>query len=390
MATPLMQLRDGSAGGSFSAGLEWEDCMGCQLLRPEAEPKALLHFLGGVFVSPQPQLAYRYLLESLAQRGYVVVATPYAVDFDYRKSAAEIHERFSICKAALANEYGNLPLLAMGHSLGALMQSLLGCIYAEYAEQCAGSALISWNNKPVSDAIPLFGEVFAPALTPLEPLTRLPAYSEALEQAKELRRTSFGLARGLNRQLDAPLSQLLGPTVAAAAASALRDAEAVAALGDQVPEVLASISRGASEFVPSPTEVRQLLHDDYTGNSTLVVSFSDDSLDESPVLYKALPTTAGARRLELPGTHLTPLAVDPDAPSSPLLPVPDPLGLGLRAALLAEVEDLVAKVDAHFTGVIAAKAARARETAAAAEAEAAAVAEGTAAAEQVELEEAEN
>ena len=74
----------------------WEEVGDCQVLRPVAKPRALLHFLGGVFVSPAPQVAYKYMLESLADRGYLVVATPFAVDFNYRKPAAEVYERFTV------------------------------------------------------------------------------------------------------------------------------------------------------------------------------------------------------------------------------------------------------------------------------------------------------
>ena len=152
------------------AALEWEECNGCQLLRPQqGRPRAMVHFLGGVLVSPAPQVAYRYMLEQMAERGYLVVATPYAVDFDYRKPAAEIRDKFDGARSMLADEYGGaLPLLSLGHSLGALMQTLLYCQHAPYTEACAGLALVSWNNKPVSDAIPLFKELFVPALAPLE------------------------------------------------------------------------------------------------------------------------------------------------------------------------------------------------------------------------------
>lgn len=88
-------------------------------------------------------------------------------------------------------------------------------------------------SQPVSDAIPLFAEVFVPALAPLEPLTRLPAYSEAIKQAAGVRRAGFDLAR----QFNGPLAQLLGPAAAEVSANVLRDAEAVASLGDQIPEV---------------------------------------------------------------------------------------------------------------------------------------------------------
>ena len=43
------------------------------LYPPEgAEPKALVHFLGGAFLGAAPQLAYRPLLEALAARGALV------------------------------------------------------------------------------------------------------------------------------------------------------------------------------------------------------------------------------------------------------------------------------------------------------------------------------
>ena len=202
------------ASACVSMALEWEECGGCQVLRPQqGRPRAMVHFLGGVAVSPAPQVAYRHLLEQLSERGYLVVATPYTVDFDYGKPVAEIRDKFDTARALLGEEFEELPLLGLGHSLGALMQTLLYCQHAPYTEACAGLALVSWNNKPVSgalltkpspnpaphpnpeqvsdaalthtklnptpasephpnpeqvsDAIPLFEELFVPALAPL-------------------------------------------------------------------------------------------------------------------------------------------------------------------------------------------------------------------------------
>lgn len=55
------------------------------LLRPPngESPRALLHFLGGAFVGAAPHLTYNYLLSGLAEMGYLVVATPYPLGFDY-------------------------------------------------------------------------------------------------------------------------------------------------------------------------------------------------------------------------------------------------------------------------------------------------------------------
>ena len=61
---------------------------------------------------------------------------------------------------------------------------------------------------------------------------------------------------------------------------------------DQVPDILADISRGTSEFSPSPAEIRSLLGESYAGAPPLIVSFTDDSLDESPAVTYALPPSA--------------------------------------------------------------------------------------------------
>lgn len=63
----------------------WEEMGGNFLLRPPngQSPKALLHFLGGAFVGAAPHLTYNYLLSGLAEMGFLVVATPYPLNFDY-------------------------------------------------------------------------------------------------------------------------------------------------------------------------------------------------------------------------------------------------------------------------------------------------------------------
>lgn len=67
----------------------WVERSGNFVLRPpspeggdkQQQPLGVIHFLGGAFVGAAPHLTYRYLLESLAEVGYVVVATPYRLDF---------------------------------------------------------------------------------------------------------------------------------------------------------------------------------------------------------------------------------------------------------------------------------------------------------------------
>jgi acetyl esterase/lipase len=76
---PLFNLESVGLAG------DWEEMEGNFILRPppEVPARAVIHFLGGAFVGAAPHLTYRYLLEGLAQQGFLVVSTPYRLEFDY-------------------------------------------------------------------------------------------------------------------------------------------------------------------------------------------------------------------------------------------------------------------------------------------------------------------
>lgn len=335
---------------------------GCRLLLPEsAPPKAIVHFLGGAFVSPQPTVAYRYVLEQLAALGYAVVATPFAVDFDYRKPAAAIHAKFGVAREELAGRgYGSLPVLGLGHSLGALMHVLLSCEHAaDEGAAARGTALLSYNNKSVDGAIPAFKEVFVPALRPLEPLTREGSVvADGISRAQDARAAGFARLRrvavGVQDALGLQAGESLVPGVSPLVLKALDDLEAAAGLVDQLPDVVASIALGATEFEPTPADMRGLVAAACSLQSPLLVRFADDSIDESGALLESLPAAAGAELVELAGSHVTPLAIDPNAPSTPLLPLPEVLAdRGLRSALLDNADALVRTLDDYFSKSIA-------------------------------------
>jgi len=387
--------------------MEWQDLDGgCKLLIPPTTttttapaPKAIIHFLGGAFVSPQPTVAYRYILEQLSQRGYAIIATPFAVDFDYRKPAADIYHKFSLACRDLDDEasteaeaeaststassdklkienFRSLPLLAMGHSLGALMQVLLACEYSNNNNDpndqrtAVGTALISYNNKNVDGAIPAFKELFVPALQPFEPLTRDPKITDAFLRVQEVRRNGFDSLRTATQGIQAALGlkdgESLLPGVRPLVLKAINDVEAASELVDQIPGVVASIAKGVSEFEPTPEEMKIIVAESYnqqqqqleaTTTTTvpappLIVKFSDDSIDESDELAAILPESLDVKRATLSGTHVTPLAIDPNAESTPLLSIPDILANGpvgdLRQELLMNADALVDTLDDYF------------------------------------------
>ena len=65
-----------------------------------------------------------------------------------------------------------LPIFGVGHSMGALMHMIIG---SRYALQREANVMISFNNKPASDAVPLFAPgiydvVVAPGFAAFNPL----------------------------------------------------------------------------------------------------------------------------------------------------------------------------------------------------------------------------
>jgi len=313
-------------------------------------------------VSPEPTVGYRYVLEQLVALEYAVVATPFAVDFDYRKPAASIHEKIGAARGELVERgYGSLPVVGLGHSLGALMHVLLSCEYssADQGVTASGTALVSYNNKSAEGAIPAFKEVFVPALSPLEPLLEEgSAIRNSIARVQEARAADFRRLRsavvGVQDALGLKEGESLVPGVPPLVLRGLEDLEAAAGLVDQLPEVVASIARGASEFEPTPAEMRDLVAASCALRSPLLVRFDNDAIDESEALLEILPAEAGAELVELTGSHVTPLAIDPNAPSTPLLPIPEQFADGgLRNALLENADALVLALDEYFSKSIA-------------------------------------
>jgi Protein of unknown function (DUF1350) len=142
--------------------MEWQEHQGCWVLIPP-RPRGILHFLGGAFVATAPQLTYARLLESLAQKGYVIIATPFLNTFDHRAIAYEVHWKLERTLRYLSEtilRQRSLPIYGIGHSMGCKIHLLIG---SEFAPPRAGNIFISFNNFPVEKSIP-FAEMIAPTL----------------------------------------------------------------------------------------------------------------------------------------------------------------------------------------------------------------------------------
>ncbi|MDZ7962137.1 MAG: DUF1350 family protein [Aulosira sp. DedQUE10] len=153
--------------------MDWKEIQGNWVLIPR-NPIGIIHFLGGAFVATAPHLTYRWVLEQLAAKGYVVIATPFVNTLDHTAIAKSVLLNFERTLERLrdASSLRKLyfPIYGIGHSMGCKLHLLIGSLLGV---ERAGNILISFNNYAARDAIPLVEQLnsalaieFTP--TPLE------------------------------------------------------------------------------------------------------------------------------------------------------------------------------------------------------------------------------
>jgi Protein of unknown function (DUF1350) len=133
--------------------MEWREISSNWVLIPP-QPTAMIHFLGGAFVAAAPQVTYRRLLEVLAQKGYLVVATPFVNTFDHATIAQDVFYRFErvsdyLYETALRRR--SVPIYGLGHSMGCKLHLLLNSLFDV---DRAGNILMSFNNFSARRSIP--------------------------------------------------------------------------------------------------------------------------------------------------------------------------------------------------------------------------------------------
>ena len=300
-------------------GGRWEEIEGSWVLAPRANPvRRVVHFIGGAFVGASPQLSYRLFLEKLCDRGDVlIVATPYALMFDQLRCAEEAQFRFDRCMRRLSSsnsssssssssslmlpteleralarspDLDSLPSVGVGHSLGSLLHLMIGSRYANSNANGGGrdgNVLLSFNNKAVTDAVP----VLSPMLAPFT--------SSAAGVFEQVRRGPLGGAAELVTE---SLKGMSPPLV-----------RQILPLLEQLQPLIAEVSDGTSEFMPPPEEARRLVRQYYGVNRNMLIKFRDDSIDETPELAQLLQTksaisgTLDLTVKSLSGDHIRPL-----------------------------------------------------------------------------------
>ncbi|CAD5177983.1 unnamed protein product [Musa acuminata subsp. malaccensis] len=274
---------------------DWSEIEGAWVLKPKSRtPKAVVHFVGGIFVGAAPQLTYRLFLERLSTRGALVVATPFASGFDHFLIADEVQFKFDRCIRFLQDSVNDLPTFGVGHSLGSVIHLLIG--RSRYAIQRCGNILMAFNNKEASSAIPLFSPVIVPMAQSFGPLLSQLTSSPSLRRGAEMAMKQLG-------NLSPPIMKQVLPLV------------------EQLPPLYMDLVNGREDFSPKPEETRRLVKSYYGVSRNLLIKFKDDTIDETPTLAQLLSGgSAISSQLDMsvrlmPGDHGLPLQqVLPDIP----------------------------------------------------------------------------
>ncbi|CEF99959.1 Protein of unknown function DUF1350 [Ostreococcus tauri] len=278
----------GAVDGS-SAERGWRRVDEAYVLAPKGDAKAtrVIHFCGGAFVGASPQVTYSEMCETLVREGNaIVIATPIAMGLDHLRVADEAWQRYERCARELRRNvdgFDELPVYGVGHSFGALLTVLIA---SRYETKRRGNVMMSFNNKPATDAIPLFADVLAPGLRGLSPI---------LDAANK------SPLRSLQRNADTQLREFAPPLV-----------RELLPILDTLEPVILEIADGRAEFTPTPTESAKLIQKYYSTKKNLLIKFQDDTIDETSALAATLAGAVAASDLDLtvrarPGDHVFPL-----------------------------------------------------------------------------------
>ncbi|XP_062193570.1 uncharacterized protein LOC133896968, partial [Phragmites australis] len=137
------------------------------------------------------------------------------------------------------------------------------------------NAIVSFNNWPASEAVPYFEQI-GPLFSQLIPMMEAsPVYSVARNASGDAWKALFDLTGGFILEFDQEAMVSLSKFV------------------DQLPSVMNQVTKGVSEFNPTPPENHQSCKNSYS------VKFSVDAIEDTDIGGQIKKTI-------LSGTHLTP------------------------------------------------------------------------------------
>lgn len=111
------------------------------------EPKGVIQFIGGAFFGTFPTIFYRYLLQTLFDEGYTIIALPFRFSFRHWSIAIDLLKEQEVLRKELAIITGNSDYQEktnyfwLGHSLGCKYIALLEFLSGEQWQQIMTSCV---------------------------------------------------------------------------------------------------------------------------------------------------------------------------------------------------------------------------------------------------------
>lgn len=311
--------------------MEWVEIAGNWILVPR-QPVAIIHFLGGAFVSAAPQLTYRWLLEQLAKQRYAIIATPFDSAFDRNSFDHSAIARSTLLRFESALDYlhqrrlvsEDLPIYGLGHSLGCKLHLLNNSLFDA---KRAGNMLMAFNNYPAKRAIPLYEQV-SQASTFLD---------SAMKGTQSFLEQQGTKNRFWNKDQQTAVSSFFNRVTEQVAQAVPKDISQ--SVSDQLAQLKPDFN---AEFSPSPTETQQLIADSYGVERNLLIQFQTDDIDQTSVLHETLNQQFAelTTLTTLSGNHLTPLGQDVNwAPGRDFSPM-DAVGQFVKQRAYQELNQL--------------------------------------------------
>eukprot|EP00471_Norrisiella_sphaerica_P002886 CAMPEP_0184479466 /NCGR_PEP_ID=MMETSP0113_2-20130426/1182_1 /TAXON_ID=91329 /ORGANISM="Norrisiella sphaerica, Strain BC52" /LENGTH=740 /DNA_ID=CAMNT_0026857559 /DNA_START=1481 /DNA_END=3703 /DNA_ORIENTATION=- len=300
----------------------WEKVAGAWVKMPPkgTEWKAVVHFTGGAFASILPKLTYGSLLERLANRGVLIIATPYATGFDYNKCVREAFQMYADASEELSYDIDpvsgksvrSLPVFGVGHSLGSVVQLLGGSTESYAMENRKGNILMSFNNRPASESVPMIGKTVGQEMSANGMGSLAPMVEQMLENPEMLNSEMGSQVNMMINMLLQNPSQLaqMTPMLEMFGISPDQLDEILPALR-QIQVLSADMSAGINEFKPTREEIQNLVTQSYPTKRNLLIQFTEDSIDETPALEAILSSISdGVQRVAVPGGHTKPIVLN--------------------------------------------------------------------------------
>lgn len=281
-----------------SATPTWQRTGRTSILLP-AHPTLLIHFIGGAFAGSAPDIAYRALLEGVSRETDAgIIATGFDVSGDHWSIAEDVVSQWETALDSLDRDVKKLQVVGLGHSLGGKVTVMLQGReeLKKRAGRRVGNVMMAFNNYGVgnmmggmSKVVDGIGDVAEGFGLDREIVRNTIGNVDVASILKVVGERTRGVAEGLD------LSQRFG--------------EGFNNVFDKVAKVT-EVAASGKEFTPSPAEVESITETLYGVERTLIIKFSNDTIDESEGLARRLRLNLGEKRVlyrEIPGTHVTPL-----------------------------------------------------------------------------------